>query len=170
VEANEVFRRINLGNVSKESIALWHWLKGDEIQARRNLKECFAEQYSSDTQRENAKRIIRKDEILPYDMWKEARKKNWFRELVYPHTIDYPSENYEKQFEKETQEGIEASTNKNQEKVLKDNPTTVFATKYSNVFHKPDCSKLDASEDLIKFDSPQQASKAGCLPCNYCRP
>jgi tetratricopeptide (TPR) repeat protein len=114
VEANEVFRRINLRNVSKEFLALWHWLKGDEIQARRNLKECFAEQYSSDTPRENAKRIIRKDEILPYDMWKEARKQNWFRELVYPNnTIDYPSENYEKQSEKETQEGIEASTNKN---------------------------------------------------------
>ncbi|KKK62787.1 hypothetical protein LCGC14_3000850, partial [marine sediment metagenome] len=171
VEANEVFRRIDFRNVSKGSLALWHWLKGDEIQARRNLERYFAEEYSSDVARENAKRIIRKDEILPHDMWKEARKQNWFRELVYPNnTIDYPSENYEKRFEKETQEGIETSTNKNQEKILKDSPTTVFATKYSNVFHKPDCSKMDASEGLIKFDSPQQASEAGYLPCNYCRP
>ena len=152
VEANEVFRRVDFRNVSKGHFALWHWLKGDEVQARRNLKESFAEEFSSDVARENAKRIIRQDEILPHDMWKEARKQNWFRELVYPHTIDYPSENYEKQFEKETQEGLEFSTNKNQEKSLKDSPTTVFATKYSNVFHKPDCSKLDASEGLIKFD------------------
>jgi tetratricopeptide (TPR) repeat protein len=167
VEANEVFRRVDLRNVSKVSLASWHWLKGDERRARRNLEEHFAEEYSSDKLRERVRRSIRTDEILPYDMWKEARKQKWFRELVYPNTIDYSTEKYAEQPEKETQEGLETYTNENQEK---DSTTTVFATNLSNVFHKPDCSKLDASEGLIKFDSPQQASEAGCLPCNYCNP
>ncbi len=49
-------------------------------------------------------------------------------------------------------------------------PATVFATNFSNVFYKRDCSKLEASEGLIKFNTPQKASEAGCLPCNYCKP
>ena len=47
---------------------------------------------------------------------------------------------------------------------------TVFATKFSNIFHKSDCSKLNASKSLLEIDTSQQASKAGYLPCNYCRP
>ncbi len=62
------------------------------------------------------------------------------------------------------------SPEKDQQKVLRDSPITVFATNSSNVFHKRDCSKLYASEGLIKFDTQKKASKAGCLPCNYCRP
>ena len=62
------------------------------------------------------------------------------------------------------------SPDKNQKKVLKNDPTTVFATKASNVFHKQNCSRLNASEGLIKFDTSQEASKAGGLPCNHCKP
>ena len=46
----------------------------------------------------------------------------------------------------------------------------VYATEYSHLFHKPDCSKLNTSDGLIKFDTLQKASKAGYLPCNYCIP
>lgn len=170
VDANEVFRRVLWGNVKKDSLALWYWLKGDEMLARRYLEECFAEECSSDIARDNLRGVIRRDEILPNDMWKEARNLKWFRELIYPNTLDYSTDKYAEQPEQETQEGRGISINKSQEKVLKDSPTNVFATNASNVFHKRDCSKLNASEGLIKFDTPQKASKAGGLPCNYCKP
>jgi len=47
---------------------------------------------------------------------------------------------------------------------------SVFANKDSNVFHKRNCPKLDTKDDLVEFGSPQEASKAGGLPCNYCNP
>jgi hypothetical protein len=50
------------------------------------------------------------------------------------------------------------------------NKYAFFATKLSNVYHKPNCSKLVASDGLIRFDTQQKACKAGCLPCNYCKP
>jgi hypothetical protein len=50
------------------------------------------------------------------------------------------------------------------------NKYAFFATKLSNVYHKPNCSMLVASNGLIRFDTPQKACKAGCLPCNYCKP
>ena len=167
VEANDVFRKVLWRDVGKDSLALWYWLKGDEMLARRYLEEYFAEECSNDIARENLRGAIRRDEILPYDAWRDARKKKWFRVLVYPKTLDYSTEEYTEKPEQETREGIETYTNENQEK---DGPTTVFATNFSSVFHKPDCSKLNASEGLIKFDTPQKASEAGCLPCNYCKP
>lgn len=167
VEANEVFRRVLWKNVSKSSLVLWYWLKGDEMLARRYLEEYFAEGCSSDIARETLRGAIRRSEILPNDILKEARKKKWFIELVSPNTLDYSTEEYIEQPEHETQEAIKTYSIENQEK---DNPTTVFATNSSNVFHKRDCSKLNASDGLIKFDTPQKASKAGCLPCNYCKP
>ena len=51
---------------------------------------------------------------------------------------------------------------------LSSNKYAVFVANDSNVFHKRDCSKLNASEGLIRFDTQQKASKEGCLPCNYC--
>ncbi len=48
--------------------------------------------------------------------------------------------------------------------------SVVFTTSASNIFHMKGCSALNASEGLIKFDTPQEASKAGGLPCNYCNP
>ena len=56
------------------------------------------------------------------------------------------------------------------EAVMKPWSGVVYATEYSHLFHKPDCSKLNTSDGLIKFDTPQKASKAGYLPCNYCIP
>ena len=50
------------------------------------------------------------------------------------------------------------------------NKYAFFATKLSNVYHKPNCSKLVASDGLVRFDTQQKACKAGCLPCNYCKP
>jgi len=170
VEANDVFRKVLRRNVSKSSLASWYWLKGDEMMARRYLEEYFAEGSSSDIAMENLRGIIRREEIMPGDVWRDARKKKWFRELIYTNTLDYSTEKYAEQPEKETQEGRGISINKSQEKVLKDNSATVFATNATKVFHKRDCSKLNASEGLIKFDTPRKASEAGCLPCNYCKP
>jgi len=56
------------------------------------------------------------------------------------------------------------------EAVMKPWSGVVYATEYSHLLHKPDCSKLNTSDGLIKFDTPQKASKAGYLPCNYCIP
>ncbi len=85
VEANEVFSNVDLEDADKELLALWYWLNGDEQQAKSNL-----EGYPNDVEREKAWRLIRNDEILPYDMWKEARKQKWFVELIGPLTTDYP--------------------------------------------------------------------------------
>ena len=167
VEANEAFRNVLWRNVRKDSLASWHWLKGDETLARRCLKEYFAEECTSDIARENLRGSLRRSKILPYDMWKEARKKKWFIELVSPNTLDFSTEEYTEKPEHETQEEIRTYSIENQEK---DSTATVFTTNVSNVFHKRDCSKLNASEGLIKFDTPQKAGKAGCLPCNYCKP
>ena len=54
--------------------------------------------------------------------------------------------------------------------VSSSNKHAFFTTKLSNVYHKPNCSKLVASDGLIRFDTQQKARKAGCLPCNYCKP
>ncbi len=85
-EANEVFRIVDLRDVDKVLLALWYWLKGDEKLARSNLEE-----YPDNVEREKAWRHIRNDEILPYDMWKEARRQKWFIELIGPLTTDYPN-------------------------------------------------------------------------------
>ena len=84
VEANEVFRNVDLRDTDRELLALWYWLKGDEMRAKNNLEE-----YPNDVERERAWRLVRNDEILPYDMWKEARKQQWFIELIGPLTTDY---------------------------------------------------------------------------------
>jgi tetratricopeptide (TPR) repeat protein len=86
VRANEVFRKVDLEDADKDLIALWYWLNGDEKRARSNLEE-----YPNDVEREKAWRLIRNDEILPYDMWKEARKQKWFIELIGPLTTNYPN-------------------------------------------------------------------------------
>jgi len=83
-EANEVFSKVDLRDVDKVLLALWYWLKGDEKLARSSL-----EGYPNNVEREKAWRLIRNDEILPYDMWKEARKQKWFIELMGPLTADY---------------------------------------------------------------------------------
>lgn len=86
VDANEVFSKVNVKDADKNLLALWYWLNGDEKQARSNL-----EGYSNDVEREKTWRYIRNDEILPYDMWKEARKQKWFVELIGPLTTNYPN-------------------------------------------------------------------------------
>jgi tetratricopeptide (TPR) repeat protein len=84
VEANEVFSNVDLRDVDKESLALWYWLKGDEKLARCNLEE-----YPNDVEKEKAWRLVRNDEILPYDMWKEARRQKWFIDMIGPLTTDF---------------------------------------------------------------------------------
>jgi tetratricopeptide (TPR) repeat protein len=84
VEANEVFSNVDLRDVDKESLALWYWLKGDEKLARSNLEE-----YPNDVEKEKAWRLVRNDEILPYDMWKEARKQKWFIDMIGPLTTGF---------------------------------------------------------------------------------
>ncbi len=86
VQANEVFRKVDLRDVDKDLLALWYWLSGDEQQAKSNL-----EGYTNDIERKKAWKLIRNDEILPYDMWREARKRKWFVKLIGPLTTDYPN-------------------------------------------------------------------------------
>lgn len=83
-EANEAFRNVDRRNADKELLALWYWLKGDEIRAKSNL-----EGFPNDIERKKAWRLVRNDEILPYDMWKEARKQKWFIDLIGPLTTEY---------------------------------------------------------------------------------
>jgi hypothetical protein len=90
--------------------------------------------------------------------------------INYVLSIDNPRGNNVKQPRVETQRNMAPSINKVPEEILEDYTGAVFATKLSNVFHKPNCSKLKASEGLIKYDTPQNASEAGLLPCNYCKP
>ncbi len=96
---------------------------------------------------------------------------------IYTHSIRYNSKHFGwgKLFDKskkiEMQEGAEGSTNnKNQKEDLDKTSFSVFTNKDSNVFHKRNCPKLDTKDDLVEFGSPQEASKAGGLPCNYCNP
>ena len=86
VEANEVFSNVNLKDVDKDLLALWYWLSGDEQQARSNL-----EGYTNDVERKKAWGHIRNDEILPYDMWKDAREQKWFVKLIGPLSTDHPN-------------------------------------------------------------------------------
>jgi hypothetical protein len=50
-----------------------------------------------------------------------------------------------------------------------ENTFPVYTTKHSNVYHKSNCPKL-STEDLIEFDSSQQARNAGGVPCENCNP
>lgn len=52
---------------------------------------------------------------------------------------------------------------------LENTYSPVFATRESNVYHRPDCPKL-AKENLIEFESSQQAREAGGIPCMHCNP
>ncbi len=98
--------------------------------------------------------------------WMMARLVGWNGK---PETeLDTPVD--AEQSEKEMQKRRGVSINKNQGKVFKNSTTTVYASKFSNVFHRRNCPKLNASEGLIKFDTPQRASLDGGLPCNYCKP
>jgi hypothetical protein len=47
-----------------------------------------------------------------------------------------------------------------------------WASKKSNKYHYPDCrwaQKINP-ENLIKFTSPEEAQKAGYMPCKVCKP
>lgn len=47
-----------------------------------------------------------------------------------------------------------------------------WASQKSNKYHYPSCSsaKKIKPENLIKFQSPEEAQKAGYVPCKICRP
>ncbi len=71
---------------------------------------------------------------------------------------------------KEYKEGVGVHYTVNKNEGVISNLHSVYTNKESNVFHKEDCSRLGVVDDLIEFDSPQEAMKSGGLPCNYCNP
>ena len=85
-------------------------------------------------------------------------------------SIDNPRGNSVRQPRVITQRNMDPPINKGPERVLEDYTAHVFASKFNNVFHRPNCSKLENTEGLTRFDTPQKASEAGYLPCNYCKP
>ena len=74
--------------------------------------------------------------------------------INYDLSIDNPRGNNERQPRREKQK------NMGQERILEDYTATVFVSKFNNVFHRPNCSKIEDFEGLIKFDTPQKASEA----------
>jgi hypothetical protein len=56
------------------------------------------------------------------------------------------------------------------DKVPKNNSFSVFTSKDSNVFHKPNCFMLNKQKDTVGYFSVEEAKKKGCMPCNYCTP
>ncbi|GAX60501.1 hypothetical protein SCALIN_C13_0012 [Candidatus Scalindua japonica] len=63
-----------------------------------------------------------------------------------------------------------SSTGINKGVVLERKTYNVFTQKDSNVYHKMNCSVLYNTGNLVEYESPQDAGKAGGLPCNYCNP
>jgi methylphosphotriester-DNA--protein-cysteine methyltransferase len=47
-----------------------------------------------------------------------------------------------------------------------------WASKNSNKYHYPSCQYAQkiSPKNLIKFESPEQAIKAGYVPCKVCKP
>jgi hypothetical protein len=56
------------------------------------------------------------------------------------------------------------------DKVQKNNSFSVFTSKDSNVFHKPNCFMLNKQKYTVGYFSVEEAKKKGCMPCNYCTP
>ncbi len=48
----------------------------------------------------------------------------------------------------------------------------VWGSKNSNKYHNPSCrwAQKIKPQNLIKFNSPEEASKSGYIPCKVCRP
>lgn len=82
------------------------------------------------------------------------------------HSISY----VERKPKIETQEEVENSTNENQKEDLDNSSFSVFTSKDSNVFHNRNCSKLNTANGTVGYPTAQDASKSGCIPCNYCNP
>ena len=70
---------------------------------------------------------------------------------------------------KPTQEDNTLKGNKRKQESSRGASHSVFVTKESNIFHKPDCPRLGEG-DLLGFDSPQEALEAGGVPCKNCNP
>ena len=90
--------------------------------------------------------------------------------INYVLSIDNPRGNNVKQPRVETHRNMDSLINKAPVKILEDYTGTVLASKSNNLFHRPNCAKLEASEGLTRFSTPQKAGEAGYLPCNYCKP
>ena len=88
----------------------------------------------------------------------------------YDLSIDNPKGNNLRQPIEQKQKYMDSSISNGEELSLEDYTATVFVGKFINVFHRPNCSKMEDSEDLTSFDTPQKAGEAGYLPCNYCKP
>jgi hypothetical protein len=47
----------------------------------------------------------------------------------------------------------------------------VYSTKYSRLFHRPDCGELiNKSDDKIEFLSREHATRDGAIACPACNP
>ena len=93
-----------------------------------------------------------------------------FEGTNYDLSIDNPRGNNVKQPRWEAQRNMDTSINSIPEKASESYTGHVFVSELNHQYHMPNCSRLDDSEGLIRFDTPQEASKAGYLPCNYCKP
>lgn len=47
-------------------------------------------------------------------------------------------------------------------------PNKLYATKHSRVFHRMYCKNLDTNQELISFESIEEAIKSRGIPCNIC--
>jgi hypothetical protein len=65
---------------------------------------------------------------------------------------------------------IKTSKDDHIDKVPKNNSFSVFTSKDSNVFHKPNCFMLNKQMDAVGYFSAEEAKKKGYMPCNYCTP
>ncbi|MFQ5861493.1 MAG: hypothetical protein ACE5IC_00035 [Candidatus Brocadiales bacterium] len=45
----------------------------------------------------------------------------------------------------------------------------VFTTSFSNIYHRADCPRID-KEDMVRFNSVEEARQAGGVPCENCNP
>ncbi len=82
---------------------------------------------------------------------------------------DVTSERHSTHTHKEVALGYH-STHIKKEITLEKSSYRVYTREDSNVYHKEDCSMLYSTKNLIKYNSSQEAGKAGGLPCNYCNP
>jgi hypothetical protein len=90
--------------------------------------------------------------------------------INYDLSIDNPKGNNDGYPRWETQREMDSSVNRDPEMVLENYTGHVFVGESHNQFHRPNCSRLEDSESLTRFDTAHEANEAGYLPCNYCKP
>lgn len=56
----------------------------------------------------------------------------------------------------------------NTKKITPLRQSSVYTTKNSRTYHKPNCSQLTTKDGLVEFSSPQEAESSGAIPCKNC--